>query len=138
MSKVITRTVQAQLVNQAPAPLRPLAAALRYETADPLAVEFVFPPEVSLDGAEVTWAFSRELLTEGLRGSAGEGDIHVRPCGQQRTVIEFYAEGDVAVLEFRTAELALFLQYTYDMVPAGSEMALLDLEQGLTELLRSM
>ena len=137
MSKVITRTVRAQLINRTPA-VRPLSPALRYEAADPLAVTVVFPPEISDDGEEVAWAFSRELLAEGLRSPAGEGDIHVRPCGQGRTVIEFHAGAGVAILEFRTVELALFLERTYVVVPAGTETALMDLEEGLSVLLRSV
>jgi len=137
VSKVITRTVQAQLITRPPA-TRPLAPALRYETDDPLAVRIVFPAEISLDGEEVAWAFSRELLAEGLRGPAGEGDVHICPCGQELTVIELHAGEGVAVLEFRATDLAAFLQRTYGLVPAGTEPALLDLEEGFAALLRGV
>ncbi|MBO8199654.1 SsgA family sporulation/cell division regulator [Streptomyces smyrnaeus] len=137
MSKVITRIVQAQLITRPPA-TRPLTPALRYDTDDPLAVRIVFPSEISLDGEEVAWAFSRELLAEGLRGPAGEGDVHICPCGQERTVIELYAGEGVAVLEFRAADLGRFLQHSYDLVPAGAETALLDLEEGFAALLRGV
>ncbi|MFI7242833.1 SsgA family sporulation/cell division regulator [Streptomyces qinglanensis] len=137
MSKVITRTVQAQLIVRPPA-ARPLTPALRYETDDPLAVRIVFPAEISLDGAEVAWAFSRDLLAEGLRGVAGEGDVQVRPDGPERTVVELHAGEGVAVLEFRTADLERFLRHSYELVPAGAERALLDLEEGFAALLRGV
>jgi len=137
VSKVITRTVQAQLITRPPA-TRSLTPALRYDTADPLAVSLVFPAEISLDGEEVAWAFSRDLLAAGLRGPAGEGDVHVCPCGQRRTVVELHAGEGVAVLEFPSAELWAFLRATYDLVPAGAEGALLDLEEGFAALLRGV
>ncbi|MGX9227389.1 SsgA family sporulation/cell division regulator [Streptomyces albus] len=52
------------------------------------------------------------------------------PCGQRRTVVELHAGEGVAVLEFPSAELGAFLRATYDLVPAGAEGALLDLEEG--------
>ncbi|MDF4251165.1 SsgA family sporulation/cell division regulator [Streptomyces sp. WMMB303] len=137
MSKVITRTVQAQLIVRPPA-ARPLNPALRYETDDPLAVRIVFPAEISLDGAEVAWAFSRDLLAEGLRGAAGEGDVQVRPGGRERTVVELHAGEGVAVLDFRTCDLERFLRHSYELVPAGAERALLDLEEGFAALLRGV
>nr|WP_180218299.1 SsgA family sporulation/cell division regulator [Streptomyces albus] len=121
-----------------PPATRPLTPALRYDTGDPLAVRLVFPAEISLDGEEVAWAFSRDLLAEGLLGPAGEGDVHICPCGQQRTVIELHAGEGVAVLEFPAADLRDFLRRTYEAVPPGAEGALLHLEEGLDALLRGV
>jgi hypothetical protein len=137
VSKVIHHTVQAQLITRPPA-TRPLSPALRYDQDDPLAVHIVFPSDISLDGGEVVWAFSRDLLDAGLRGPAGEGDVHVWPCGVESTVIELHAGEGVAVLEFRSADLWSFLRCTYDLVGAGSEGSRLDLEEGLTALLRGV
>lgn len=137
MYKVIDHTVQAQLITNPPT-TRSLTPALRYDELDPLAVRIVFPPDISLDGAEVSWVFARELLAEGLRGAAGEGDVHVWPCGLERTVIELHTGEGVAVLEFRAADLWGFLQCSYELVPAGGESARLDLDEGLASLLRGV
>ncbi|MDJ1136405.1 SsgA family sporulation/cell division regulator [Streptomyces iconiensis] len=137
MYKVIDHTVQAQLITRPPA-TRPLSPSLRYDGDDPLAVRIVFPSDISLDGEEVIWAFSRDLLDAGLRGPAGEGDVHVWPCGLERTVVELHAGEGVAVLEFRSADLWGFLRCTYDVVSAGTETAHLDLDEGIAALLRGV
>ncbi|MFG3259506.1 SsgA family sporulation/cell division regulator [Streptomyces sp. NPDC048172] len=137
MSQVIEHTVQAQLITRPPA-TRSLAATLRYDVIDPLAVRIVFPSDISLDGDEVAWTFSRDLLDAGLRGPAGEGDVHVWPCGLERTVIELHAGEGVAVLEFRAGDLWGFLRCAYDAVPAGSERTHLELDETLEALLRNV
>lgn len=137
MSAVVDHTVQARLVAEPPAE-RSLTAALRYDGGDPLAVRVVFPAEASLDGAEVTWAFARDLLATGLREPAGEGDVQVWPCGPGRTVLGLFCDEGVAVLEFRSAELRRFLARTYELVPADRERLHLDLDGGLAALLREV
>ncbi|NEB76653.1 SsgA family sporulation/cell division regulator [Streptomyces sp. SID14478] len=102
-------------------PERPVTVTLRYTCADPLAVELVFPAAVTLAGTEVTWAFARTLLDEGLRTPAGSGDVHVWPCGRARTVVELHAPEGMAVVQFDTSALRRFLQRSYALVPAGEE-----------------
>ncbi|MEU3741651.1 MULTISPECIES: SsgA family sporulation/cell division regulator [unclassified Streptomyces] len=114
---------------------RVLPVTLRYAAADPLAVQIVFPPEASLDGAEVTWIFGRQLLEEGLRAPAGGGDVHIWPCGRARTVLEFRAPRGLALVQFDRAALRRFLLRTYAVVGAGREVAGLDLDQDLARLL---
>ncbi|MEU9447169.1 SsgA family sporulation/cell division regulator [Streptomyces sp. NPDC048277] len=85
-------------------------ATLRYTSADPQAVHFVFPPWISLDGEEVTWTFARALLEEGLAGRpAVLGNVQVRPYGTSRTVVELRAEEGVAAISFPTSALTRFL-----------------------------
>ncbi|MEU5998302.1 MULTISPECIES: SsgA family sporulation/cell division regulator [unclassified Streptomyces] len=114
---------------------RALPVTLRYAADDPLAVQIVFPPEASLDGAEVTWIFARQLLEEGLRAPAGGGDVHIWPCGRARTVLEFHAPQGLALVQFDRAVLQRFLVRTYAVVGAGREVAGLDLDQDLARLL---
>lgn len=116
---------------------RPVPVTLRYAAADPLAVQIAFPPEASLDGAEVTWIFARQLLAEGLRAPAGGGDVHIWPCGRARTVLEFHAPRGLALVQFDRAVLRRFLLRTYALVAAGGEAAGLDLDldQDLARLL---
>ncbi|MEU0966573.1 SsgA family sporulation/cell division regulator [Streptomyces sp. NPDC005917] len=84
-------------------------ATLRYTTDDPQAVHFVFPSWISLDGEEVTWTFARALLEQGLETPAALGNVHVRPYGASRTVVELRAEEGVAAITFPTSALTRFL-----------------------------
>lgn len=102
---------------------RSVPVTLRYAADDPLAIQIIFPPEASLDGAEVTWIFARQLLEEGLRAPAGGGDVHIWPCGRARTVLEFHAPQGLALMQFDRAVLRRFLLRTYAVVGAGREVA---------------
>ncbi|WP_405875979.1 MULTISPECIES: SsgA family sporulation/cell division regulator [unclassified Streptomyces] len=112
----------------------PVSATLRYSSTDPLAVHLDFPPEISLDGTEVTWTFGRALLEEGLRGPSGCGDVHIWPCGRGRTVVEFHSSYGLALLRFDTAALRRFLLRTYAVVAAGQEDLGAAVDQGLSSL----
>ncbi|MGW5735151.1 MULTISPECIES: SsgA family sporulation/cell division regulator [Streptomyces] len=113
---------------------RALPLTLRYAADDPLAVQIVFPSEASLDGAEVTWIFGRQLLEEGLRAPAGGGDVHIWPCGRARTVLEFRAPQGLALVQCDRAVLRRFLLRTYEVVRAGREIAGLDMDRDLARL----
>ncbi|PNE37987.1 SsgA family sporulation/cell division regulator [Streptomyces noursei] len=109
-------------------------AVLRYQRTDPLAVRMTFPPEISLDGVAVDWAFARDLLAEGLHEAVGRGDVRVRPSGPERTVMEFHADEGIAMVQLRTAEVRQFLARSYEAVPAGREHEHLGVEHELAEL----
>lgn len=113
---------------------RPIPVVLRYAASDPLAVQISFPPEVSLDGAEVTWVFARGLLEAGLAAPAGTGDVHIWPCGRARTVVEFHAAHGLALVQFDRSALRRFLMRSYAVVDAGGEEAGRGLDRDLTEL----
>ncbi|WP_425826020.1 SsgA family sporulation/cell division regulator [Streptomyces fractus] len=102
-------------------PERSVNVTLRYKSADPLALVLAFPAEATLDGVEVTWAFARTLLDDGLRVPTGTGDVHVWPCGRARTVVELHAPQGMAVVQFDTSALRRFLLRTYVLVPPGEE-----------------
>ncbi|MFI8288513.1 SsgA family sporulation/cell division regulator [Streptomyces sp. ms191] len=134
MSTVIEQAVQARLVASAPR-METVPATLRYDRGDPYAVSMAFPPPATLEGVEVSWAFSRELLAQGVDGPAGVGDVRVRPYGYDRTVVEFHASEGVAVVHIRTEELRRFLERSQHLVPAGREHHYLDWDQDLAQLL---
>ncbi|MFI1864126.1 spore wall synthesis regulator SsgD [Streptomyces jumonjinensis] len=135
MSTLIEQPVQARLV--APAPrMETVPATLRYDREDPFAVRIDFPAPATLEGADVSWAFGRELLAAGVDAPAGVGDVRVRPYGYGRTVMEFHAQEGVAVVHVRTSEIRRFLERAQDVVPEGREHLFLGLDQDLTELLR--
>ncbi|MGW6908854.1 MULTISPECIES: SsgA family sporulation/cell division regulator [unclassified Streptomyces] len=112
----------------------PVPAKLRYASTDPLAVHLDFPGEVSLDGQGATWIFARGLLEAGLREPAGDGDVHIWPCGPERTVVELHSPYGMALLQFDTSALQRFLLRTYAAVPAGEEDLGAVVERGLSAL----
>ncbi|MFE5813601.1 SsgA family sporulation/cell division regulator [Streptomyces sp. NPDC056479] len=112
----------------------PVPAKLRYASTDPLAVYLDFPGEVSLDGQGATWTFARGLLEAGLRGPAGDGDVHIWPCGEERTVVELHSPYGMALLQFDTSALSRFLLRTYAVVAAGEEDLEAVVERGLSAL----
>ncbi|MEV5608954.1 SsgA family sporulation/cell division regulator [Streptomyces sp. NPDC052225] len=116
-------------------PERSLTVTLRYASDDPLAVSLAFPAEVTLVGAEVTWAFARTLLDDGLRVPTGSGDVHVWPCGRARTVVELHAPEGMAVVQFDTSALRRFLHRSYALVPAGGEDVAAVVDRALASLL---
>ncbi|MET7736152.1 SsgA family sporulation/cell division regulator [Streptomyces sp. NPDC005402] len=135
MSTVIEQPVEARLVAAAPR-MPSIPATLRYDRCDPFAVRMTFPAPATLEGVEVCWTFSRELLTTGLHEPEGHGDVRVRPYGYDRTVLEFHAPEGTAVVHVRTGELRRFLEATNDLVPTGLEHLQLDLDHDLAELIR--
>ncbi|MCZ1006217.1 SsgA family sporulation/cell division regulator [Streptomyces lydicus] len=135
MSSVIDQAVQARLIATAPRS-QVIPASLRYDRADPFAVRLIFPPAASLDGAEVTWTFARELLEEGLCEPAGAGDVQIWPYDTHAVVVEFHAVGGMAVVQFEAQELRTFLTRSYRIVAKGEEARHLDVEADLVALLR--
>ncbi|MGC5341693.1 SsgA family sporulation/cell division regulator [Streptomyces sp. DT24] len=134
MSTVIEQSVQARMVASAPR-METLPATLQYDRNDPFAVRMAFPAPATLEGTEVSWEFSRELLTTGLDSAAGLGDVRVRPYGYDRTVLEFHAVEGIAMVHVRTSELRRFLDRAQELVPTGDEHRFMDLDRGLTDLL---
>ncbi|GAA4892665.1 SsgA family sporulation/cell division regulator [Streptomyces coeruleoprunus] len=135
MSTVIEQAVEARLVASAPC-MDTVPATLRYDCDDPFAVRMAFPAPATLEGVEVSWEFSRELLAAGLEAPAGLGDVRVRPFGMDRTVVEFHAPEGIAMVHIRTAEVRRFLKRVQNLVPAGCEHLFLDLDGDLAALLR--
>ncbi|WP_155059974.1 SsgA family sporulation/cell division regulator [Streptomyces blattellae] len=116
----------------------PVSATLRYTSADPLAVHIDFPPEAALDGESVTWTFGRALLEDGLRGPAGGGDVHIWPCGRDRTVMELHSLYGLALLQFPTPALRRFLLRTFAVVASGQEDVGDAVDRGLSALFGSV
>lgn len=135
MSTVIEQVVDARLVGSAPR-MDVVPARLHYDCGAPFAIRMVFPAPATLEGVEVAWEFSRELLAAGVVAPTGVGDVRVRPYGRERTVVEFHAPEGVAMVHVRTAEVCRFLRRTQHLVPLGCEHLFLDLDQDLAELLR--
>lgn len=132
---MIEQPVEARLVAAAPR-MPSIPAVLCYDRRDPFAVRMTFPAPATLEGVDVCWTFSRELLAAGLEGSEGHGDVRVRPYGYDRTVLEFHAPEGTAVVHVRSGEIRRFLEATGDLVPVGLEHLQLDLDHDLAVLMR--
>lgn len=134
MTALVEDLVQARIL-AAPHAARNVRVTLRYTRDDPFALHIVFPSEVTFQQEEVSWVFARELLEEGLRAPAGEGDVSLWPSGSDRTVVELHAPEGTAMVEFATTTLRRFLWRSYRLTPHGEEHLNLNLDSGLAELL---
>ncbi|GAA2143947.1 SsgA family sporulation/cell division regulator [Kitasatospora kazusensis] len=122
----------------------PVPARLSYGSHDPFAVHITFHLDT---GTPVTWVFARELLVEGTFRPCGQGDVRIWPAlaqapagsgGKGRRSVLCLAlsspAGD-ALLEAPLPVVAAWLERAHRLVPPGSELAALDLDQSLAELL---
>jgi hypothetical protein len=116
------------LISDPDAPL--VGAELRYFTNEPFAVR------LSLSLAEspaVEWVFARELLIEGVRLPAGQGDIHIYP-GLDGIVIELHSPDGEAQLLADSRTLIAFADAIEREVPPGQEDRYFSLEAELEDL----
>ncbi|MEU2623052.1 SsgA family sporulation/cell division regulator [Streptomyces sp. NPDC007157] len=111
-----------------------MCMSLRYEPADPYVVRAVF----FTDTDEPTeWVLGRDLLADGLTGSAGCGDIRVWPGvgrGDQVMYIVLGSPAGTALLEVPVQDVRTFLQDTEALVPRGTESGRIDWELELANL----
>jgi hypothetical protein len=107
---------------------------LGYRPADPWAVTAVFR---TAEG-DVTWVFGRDLLEDGLAGPTGEGDVAVWPGrsegGDAQLFLSLASPSGSALLQADPVEVRAFLDETYRLVPAGTELSFLDLDAELARL----
>lgn len=115
----------------------PVHMLLRYHVADPYAVCAEFRRST---GDEVRWVFARDLLTEGLRSPAGDGDVRIWPyrVGGESGVRIALSSPDGRVLVGALArDLVEFLRASNALCPPGSEGDHVDVEGELRTLLAS-
>lgn len=119
-----------------------LVASFYYDKDDPYAVRIAFHAGLN---EPVEWVFARELLSSGIEGPQGLGDVKVRPsAGTEAGVpataltVELFSPFGHAAFEAPLPEIADFLRRTYDVVPAGRESSHIDVDARLTEFLREV
>ena len=114
----------------------PLTASLYYRGDDPYAIRMAF--HVGTDDP-VEWIFARDLLAEGLDGTAGDGDVRVWPStAAHRDVLNLALSSPFGQAHFEAPLTALtgFLLRTFEVVPAGREGEFIDIEGELNDMLR--
>lgn len=116
----------------------PVRAGLRYDIADPYAVQVRFHTGSTEDADSVEWTFARQLLTDGVTGPAGEGDVRVWPSdasGAFGVSLSLSSPSGQALFEVPLRELVDFLTMSYDVVPTGAESDFIDVDDELALLL---
>jgi len=113
----------------------PLVASLAYSAGDPYAIRMAF--HVGTDDP-VEWIFSRDLLSAGLGGPTGEGDVQVWP-GEIHGIavlnIALSSPFGQAHFEAPMISIADFLNRTYGLIAAGCETDFINIDGELDELL---
>ena len=111
-----------------------LEAELRYDPSDPIAVALAIGTEC---GEPVVWVFARELLAEGIKDCAGEGDITIEPASDidSRELRITLATDCLATMLAPRDEVIEFLVETYSVVPTGAEFDRIDWDAEIASLL---
>jgi hypothetical protein len=137
--RTVTADLQLRLVVPGSSAL-PVRAAMRYDIGDPYAVTVAFHTGSAdgLGGDVVEWTFARQLLTDGVSGPVGEGDVQVWPSssgGQPVVCLALSSPSGKALFEIPLPSLVDFLGATYAAVPTGGESAFVDVDAELALLL---
>ncbi|MFI9614986.1 SsgA family sporulation/cell division regulator [Streptomyces sp. NPDC052023] len=125
-SRTLFRELSVQLV-ASPEVSFSVSMSLRYEPGDPYAVRAAFTVVGSDETVE--WIIGRDLLTDGLEGPAGEGDVRVWPAGEhdrREVCILFSPPSGTALLKAPAREIRMFLRETESVVPRGGESRYVD------------
>ena len=113
----------------------PLVASLCYNAADPYAIRMAF--HVGTEDP-VEWIFSRDLLSAGLAGPTGEGDVQVWP-GEDHGLgvlnISLSSPFGQAHFEAPMISIADFLNRTFGLIAAGCESDFINIDSELDDLL---
>ncbi|MFE1311391.1 SsgA family sporulation/cell division regulator [Streptomyces sp. NPDC058755] len=123
--KTVSQGMAAQLVVSRDCSLS-LCMRLSYEPTDPYIVRAAF---FTCSDEPVEWVLGRELLADGLKGSAGEGDIRIWSAigrGDQAMYIVLRSSAGTALLEVPVQDVKTFLENTEALVPQGTESGHID------------
>lgn len=129
--------LQLRLVIAGAAPL-PVRAGLRYDVADPYAVQVAFHTGAPGEAEVVEWTFARSLLSDGVRCPTGDGDVQVWPSSSGPlpvVCLSLSSPSGKALFEVPLPELVEFLAQTYAAVPSGAESDHVDVDAELALLL---
>ena len=113
----------------------PVRAGLRYDIDDPYAVQVRFHTASSEDADSVEWTFARQLLTDGVAGPTGEGDVRVWPSAGLGVSLSLSSPSGRALFQVPLRELVDFLTMSYEVVPTGAESNHIHVDDELALLL---
>ncbi|MFJ7497276.1 SsgA family sporulation/cell division regulator [Streptomyces sp. NPDC097727] len=103
-----------------------IRAEFHFTPKSPLVVSVEFLVE---GGPRVLWRIGRDLFQQGLYSMSGLGDVQMWPSNLEDRAtawLQLTSGGMAALFEMPVAPLAEWLQYTYELVPAGDELAGID------------
>jgi hypothetical protein len=130
-SSTVSAEVGLRLV-ASPQTIVPLTGSLFYSRQDPYAVRIAF--HVGLE-EPVEWIFARDLLSRGIKGRQGIGDVQVRPSpgpagGEPGSVLTIELTSPCGQARFETpaGEVTDFLRRAYQIVPDGQESGHIDID----------
>lgn len=132
--RTVERGVAVQLVVSRDYSL-PMCMRLQYEPTDPYVVRAAF--FVHSD-EPVEWVLGRDLLAEGLKGSAGYADVRIWSAVGRGDQVMYMALGSctgTALLDVPVQDVRTFLENTEALVPRGTESNHIDWDVELAYLL---
>ncbi len=112
----------------------PVRSRWTYDAAEPFTIAVAF---LSEDEVWVEWVFARDLLVNGLTGSAGIGDVRLRPRrtnGRTALQLEIESPEGHALLELERESVQRFLEATTKIVPLGDESDHFDVDGLIDEI----
>ncbi|WP_236725303.1 SsgA family sporulation/cell division regulator [Amycolatopsis orientalis] len=100
---------------------------LCYDTSDPFAIKACFLRDTP---NQITWLFSRELLTAGLDAPVGEGDVRISPSAHSPETVQIDLNTPDGAAHFTACaeDFTDFLECSHTMVPRGHEDLWIDFE----------
>ncbi|WP_399895969.1 SsgA family sporulation/cell division regulator [Streptomyces sp. BBFR51] len=114
-----------------------MKAEFRFDTRAPLVVSLTF----LVEGAPcITWSVGRDLLYQGLFWMSGLGDVQVWPAhlDERATAwLQLDSYDVTALFELPVPPLTEWLEHSYELVPAGTEVEGLDWDEVIAGLLRT-
>jgi hypothetical protein len=108
--------------------------SLEYRAEEPYAVFATFRTGM----ADIEWTFARDLIRDGLKRPAGEGDVVMWTEFSGPIplfLVALNSPSGQALLEADAHLIEAFLNRTYDIVPAGTESMEIDVDRWISQIL---
>lgn len=111
-----------------------IPALFDYAAHEPFSVRASFQTS---DGS-VEWVISRDLLSQGIREPAGDGDVSVWVEGDGDASVyclQLTSPNGQALMEAPLHQVRSFLNRTFEVVPSGSETSWISIDNLIDQLL---
>jgi hypothetical protein len=107
----------------------PVKTVWQWERSEPYLLTVLFVDK----GEVIPWEFDRDLLADGLKGEAGEGDVQVRRRSDKEVSIRLESHDGTATYDAPSDALTKFLARTTASVPRSREHV--DVDAALAKIL---